>query len=218
MSELVTIVMEPREKTNGSGMNALRKSGFVPCVFYGPEVSESVLGKVDHVTIAKLLRGSHWETMRVTLRLPGGQEEMCLLREVQRHPLSGNILHIDFMRLLRGHKITINVPIVVVGQDKAPGVKDGGVVDQMRDVEIEATPASIPDAIRIDVSEMKINDVVRVKDIATEDYTILADAEESLVSIVPPRAEEEPAAAVATEEPKEVEVVAKGKAAKGEEE
>ena len=102
MSELVTIVMEPRIKGGKGATGKLRKDGFTPCVFYGPELSEPVVGKVDTAKVGRLLNGVHWETMRITLKLPSGDEEMCIIREVQRHPLSGRLVHIDFMRLLKG--------------------------------------------------------------------------------------------------------------------
>lgn len=214
MSELVTIVMEPREKTRSSGLRTLRIGGGVPCVYYGPEVKETVIGKVSLAEITKLLRGSHWETMRLNLRLPDGSTEMCLIREVQRSAMTGKIRHVDFMRLIRGRKITVHVPVEIFGQEKSPGVKDGGVVDHVRELEIETTPMDMPDSIRIDVSAMNINDTVQVKDIVTTGFELLSNMEEVVVSILPPRTEND---VEPSEEPKEVEVVAKGKAAKEEE-
>ena len=214
MSELVTIVMERREKTTPSALRALRAAGFVPCVYYGPEVKETISGKIDSVQIAKLLRGAHWETMRLNLRLPDGSEEMCLIREVQRNVLTGKISHIDFMRLIRGRKILVHVPVMIIGQEKSPGIKEGGIVDHVKDLEIETTPINMPESIVIDVSELAINGSVHVKDIPVKDFEIISDPHEVVVSILPPQADEE---AAPEPEQKEVEVVAKGKAAKGDE-
>jgi len=211
VSELVTIVMERREKSSPSALRALRLAGYVPCVYYGPEVKETILGKVEHVQIAKLLRGAHWEAMRLNLRLPDGGEEMCLIREVQRNVITGKISHVDFMRLIRGRKITVNVPVVITGQDKSPGMKEGGIVDHVKDLEIETIPINMPASIEIDISDLGINDSIHIKDIPVKDYEIMSDPNEVVVSILPPRIEDETGAA----EQKEVEVVAKGKAAKG---
>ena len=213
MSELVTIVMEHREKSSPGALSALRGAGFVPCVYYGPEVEEAIAGKIDVSQITKLLRGAHWETMRLNLRLPDGGEEMCLIREVQRHVLTGRIIHVDFMRLIRGRKITVRVPIEIIGQDKSPGIKEGGMVDHVKDIEIETTPVNMPSSIVIDISALGINDAVHVRDIPAKDYEINSDTNEVVALILPPRSEEEPASET---EQKEVEVVAKGKAAKGE--
>ncbi|MCL2767262.1 MAG: 50S ribosomal protein L25 [Synergistaceae bacterium] len=214
MSELVTIVMERREKSTRSALRVMRSEGFVPCVFYGPEVKEAIKGKVDHSQIAKLLRGSHWETMRLNVRLPDNSEEMCLIREVQRNVLTGKISHIDFMKLIRGRKITVNVPVVITGEEKSPGIKGGGIIDHVKDLEIETTPANMPESIVIDISALGINDSVHVRDISVQDYVIITNPNEVVASILPPRLEEDNASA-GTEQ-KEVEVVTKGKAAKGE--
>jgi large subunit ribosomal protein L25 len=177
-------------------------------------VKETITGKIDHIQIAKLLRGAHWEAMRLNLRLPDGSEEMCLIREVQRNVLTGKITHVDFMRLIRGRKITVNVPVTITGQERSPGIKEGGIVDHVKDLEIETTPVNMPESIVVDVSDLGINDSVHVKDIPAVDYDIISDPNEVVVSILPPRTVDESAS---EGERKEVEVVAKGKAAKGDE-
>ena len=214
MSELVTIVMERREKSSPSALRAMRIAGFVPCVYYGPEVKETVSGKIESVQITKLLRGTRWEAMKLNLRLPDGTEEMCLIRELQRNVLTGKISHVDFMRLIRGRKLTVHVPVVIVGQEKSPGIKEGGMVDCVKDLEIETTPVNMPESIIIDVSGLGVNDSVHVKDIPVNDYEILSDPNEVVVSILPPRMQDTSESGA---EEKEVEVVAKGKAAKGDE-
>lgn len=211
MSELVTIVMEPREKVKPSGLRLMRIDGKVPCVYYGPEIAGSVIGTIGFAEITKLLKGAHWEAMRINLRLPDGSTEMCLIREVQRNPLTGKIRHVDFMRLIRGRKITVKVPVEVIGGDKSPGVKDGGLVDHIKELEIETIPMNMPESIKIDVSAMSIHDTLRVSDIEADGFRILNDANEVVASVLPPRTEEAP---VVEEGAKEVEVVAKGKAAK----
>ena len=214
MSELVTIVMERREKSSPKELRALRIAGFVPCVYYGPEVKETIMGKVDLMQITKLLRGAHWKTMRINLKLPDGSEEMCLIRELQRNVVTGKISHIDFMRLIRGRKITVSVPVAIIGQENSPGIKEGGIVDHVKDLEIETTPVNMPESIVIDVSGLGINDLIHIKDIPVKDYEIMSDPGEVVVSILPPRGEDEE---IMSDEQKDVEVVAKGKAAKGEE-
>ena len=214
MSELVTLVMERREKLSPGALRAMRIAGFVPCVYYGPELKEAIIGKIDQTQIEKLLRGAHWETMRLNLRLPDNSVEMCLIREVQRNVITGKINHVDFMRLIRGRKITVHVPVEIIGQEKSPGIKEGGMVDHVKDLEIETTPADMPESIVIDVSTLGINDLVHVRDIVGKNYEIISDPSEVVVLILPPRTEGE---TTAEPEQKEVEVVTKGKAVKGEE-
>jgi large subunit ribosomal protein L25 len=183
-------------------------------VFYGPELSESVIGKVDATRVTRLLSASHWETMRINLKLPSGQEEMCIIREVQRHPLTGKVVHIDFMRLLQGRKVTVRVPIRIHGKETCPGIKEGGVLENLHEIEIETLPASIPEFVDVDISQLALGDMIHIKDLRLGgDLEILADPEEVLAIVATPKVVEEEA----TDEEKEVEVLAKGKAAKTEE-
>jgi len=212
MSELVTIVMEPRTKSGKGATERLRASGFTPCVFYGPELSEPVVGKVSTAKIDKLLASSHWETMRITLKLPSGGEEMSIIREMQRHPLTGKLVHIDFMRLLKERKIVVNVPIRINGRENCAGVKEGGVLENMREIEVETLPMNIPAFIDVDVSNLALGDIIHVKDLGLSDITVLADPDEVVAIVAVPKVVEEGIVA----EEKEVEVMAKGKAAKAE--
>jgi large subunit ribosomal protein L25 len=151
------------------------------------------------------------------LTLPGGKEEMAIMREVQKDILNGKILHVDFMQLVKGHKLTVNVPVELVGRDVCAGVKLGGVIDHLlREISMEVLPGQIPDSVAVDVSSMKLGAMVHVKDIAVpEGASVLSDPDEVVVAVMIPRGVSE--AEETAEEQKEVEVVAKGKA-KSEEE
>jgi large subunit ribosomal protein L25 len=205
--------MEPRVKEGKGAVGRLRKAGFTPCVFYGPELPEPVVGKIDTTRITRLLESGHWETMRLTLKLPSGSEEMCIIREVQRNPLTGGIVHIDFMRLLKGRKITVNVPIRIHGKEACPGIKDGGVLENLHEIEIETLPMDIPESIDVDISGLALGEMIHVGDLDAGGFTLLADPEEVVAIVATPRAvaEETPG------EEKEVEVLAKGKGTKAEE-
>jgi large subunit ribosomal protein L25 len=206
--------MEPRTKSGKGATGRLRKEGFVPCVFYGPELPEPVIGKVDTVRVTRLLNAGHWETMRVTLKLPSGGEEMCIFREVQRHPLTGKLVHIDFMRLLQGRRVTVKVPVRIHGKEVCPGIKEGGVLENLHEIEIETLPAGIPEFVDVDISKLALGDMIHVKDLNLGgDLSIGADPEEVVAIVAAPKVVEEETPG----EAKEVEVVAKGKAAKAEE-
>jgi large subunit ribosomal protein L25 len=206
--------MEPRVKNGKGATGRLRKEGFTPCVFYGPELPEPVIGKVNTTQITRLLESGHWETMRLTLKLPSGGEEMSIIREVQRNPLTGGVIHIDFMRLLKGRKITVNVPIRIQGKEACPGIKEGGVLENLHEIEIETLPMDIPESIDVDISKLALGDMIHVSDLGVSGlFTLLADPEEVVAIVATPRAvsEEVPG------EEKEVEVLVKGKVAKAEE-
>ena len=218
MSERVTIVMEPREKGSRGANGRLRQSGFTPCVFYGPEVPESVPGKLETLAIERILSAGLWETTRLMVKLPSGEEEMCLIRELQRHPLTGKPLHIDLLRLIKGRKITVKIPVHIHGRDQSPGVKDGGVLEHVHDIEVETTPMNMPESIVIDISHLNLGDAIHLRDVNLgENVTLLADPDEVAVLVMVPRVAEESVDELEEEE-KEVEVLAKGKAAKAEDE
>ena len=217
MSELVTIEMEAREKTGKGENGRLRRSGYVPCILYGPEIKENIKGKLKIRDVQKVLAG-RWESMRLNVKLPNGEEEMCLIREAQRHPLTDMPLHIDFLHLVRGRKINVNIPVEVTGRDDAPGVKEGGVLEVVREIEVMSLPMSIPDAIHIDVSNLGVGDAIHAKDLVLpEGVELLVEPDEVVAIVVTSRGVEE--AAPETEAPAaaDVEVVAKGKAAKEDE-
>ena len=214
MANIVTLVMESREKTGKGENGRIRRAGYVPCIIYGPEIKENIKGKVNMRELEKILAG-HWETTRLNIKLPDGSEELCIIREAQRHPITDMPLHVDFLHLVRGRKITVRIPVEVVGREESQGVKDGGVLEFTHELEVETLPMSIPDVITVDVSGLGVGDAIHVKDLKLpENVEVLADPEEIVANVVTSRGvedatpeEEAPAAA-------DVEVVAKGKAAK----
>lgn len=213
MSERVTLVMEPREETGKGANGRLRRAGFVPCVLYGPGMEKNVQGSLKLRDVQRVIAG-RWESLRLNLQLPGGGEEMCIIRELQRDPLTDRPLHLDFLRLVKDRKITVNIPVEAQGRDEAPGVKDGGVLEVMRELEVETLPMSIPDVIMVDVSGLGVGDAVHVRDLTLpEGVEALADPDEIVAVVASSRGVEESAP---EEAPAEVEVVAKGKAAKEE--
>lgn len=202
MKEIV-LKARPREKAGKEYAKKLRRNGFVPAVLYGPETATLPL-EVETKSFLSLLRGGLGENVIVTLLLDDkkdGQRKV-LVREVQRDPVTGAILHLDFHQISLTKKLTIQVPIHLVGTPV--GVDDGGILQHaLRDLEIECLPTAIPEKIQVDVSHLKIGDSVHVGDIKVENAEILSDSKSSIVSVVPPTVFKEPevAAPVAEEEP-----------------
>lgn len=194
---------KPREESGKEYARKLRRSGFVPAVLYGPETKTLAL-EVETKSFLSLLRGGLGENVIVTLLLDDKKDSQrkVLVREVQRDPVTGAILHLDFHQISLTKKLTIQVPIHLVGTPV--GVDDGGILQHaLRDLEIECLPTAIPEKIEVDVSHLKIGDSVHVGDIKVENAEILSDSKSSVVSVVPPTVFKEPevAAPVAEEEP-----------------
>ena len=147
-----------------------------------------------------------------------------LVKEYQLDPIDHKLLHADFYQVAMDKTLTLTVPIVLKGE--ARGVKQqGGIVDFVnREIEIEVLPGDIPEHIDIDISELMLNQGIRVRDIHTEGakWTPVSDADLMIVHVVAPKAEEpapatEVAAAAAPAAPAEPEVIKKGKTDKEEE-
>ena len=211
------------EKRSTTGKNEARRSrvgGRIPAVVYGagkPNVSISV----DRKALSDVFREGAGENAIFLLKLAGSdQSRHAMIREMQRDPVSRKPLHIDFVRVLMDVKITINVPIEIVGVAK--GVKtDQGILDVVtREIEIECLPGNIPAHLPVDVAELAIGDAIRVAELKVPDgVTIVDNPEKVVVHVTHPTREEEPVAAAAegAAEPAEPEVLKKGKAATEEE-
>ena len=116
------------------------------------------------------------------------------------------------MRLLQGRKITVNVPVRIYGKESCAGLKEGGVLESLHEIEIETLPMSIPEYIDVDISKLALGDMIYVKNLNLGDFTVLADPDEVVAIVAIPRVIEENTGG----EMREVEVLAKGKAAKTE--
>jgi large subunit ribosomal protein L25 len=211
------------EKRSTIGKGEARRSraaGRIPAVVYGagkPNVPISV----DRKALSDVFREGAGENAIFLLRLAGSdQSRHAMIKELQRDPVSRKPVHIDFVRVLMDVKITVSVPIEVVGIAK--GVKtDQGILDIVtREIEIETLPTNIPEHIAVDVTELAIGDAIRVSDLRpVEGVTIVDNPEKVVVHVTHPTREEEPAVAAAegAVEPAEPEVLKKGKAASEEE-
>jgi large subunit ribosomal protein L25 len=190
----------------------LRSKGRVPVVFYGPEYRESVVGSVDLKELSHVANAPNWETNMIDLEMPDGRVEMALLREVQRHAVSRNILHVDMYQLVKDHKVKVAIPVRVINKDVAAGVKMGGVLEQpVREVEILVLPREIPAEIVLDTIKMALGSEIFVRDLEMPASAELITPEDAAVVLIarPKSMAETPEEDA--EETSEVEVVGKGK-------
>jgi large subunit ribosomal protein L25 len=204
--------MSSRAGTGKGACRKLRAKGVAPAVFYGPEFKENIAGAVDLREISRVANAPNRETNMIDLELPDGRVEMTLLREVQRHALTRNILHVDFYQLVKDRKVKVAVPVRLLNKDASPGVKMGGVLEQpLRDIEMMVFPGEIPAEIVIDAAKMRLGDEMFVRELRMpESAELVTPADSVVVMIARPRSVSE-AAEPAGESPAEVEVVGKGK-------
>jgi large subunit ribosomal protein L25 len=212
------------EKREGRGKNEarrLRASGRIPAVVYGSEKGKAVEISVDPKALSRILHSESGVNSLIGLEGIGRGEAPVLVKEYQIDPVSHKLLHADFYQVAMDKLLTVTVPIVLRGEAK--GVKQqGGIVDFVsREIEIETLPRDIPENITVDVSELMLNQGIRVRDLQTEGakWKPLTDPDTMIVHVVALKVEEEPVAEVAavptaTAEP---EVIKKGKTEKEEE-
>ncbi|MFN2399662.1 MAG: 50S ribosomal protein L25 [Gemmatimonadaceae bacterium] len=189
-----------RKETGKGAARKLRASKNVPGVIYGHHREPLALA-VDARELGRLLDKYSPDTTVVELTV-GGKVARTLIREIQRHPIKPEIIHIDFQELVAGEKVTVDIPILLTGI--ADGVRlDSGTLDQvMREIRVEVDPASIPNHFELDVTKLGLNDSLHVSDLQIPEGVKIFDEPEMTVCVVaPPRVEEAPAAPVEGVEP-----------------
>lgn len=193
-----------------------RQAGKIPAVLYGEKkgVSESVT--VDPKELSRILHSESGLNSLISLKIDGAETQV-LVKEYQIDPVTHKLIHADFLRVAMDKVIRVTVPVHLTGEAK--GVKlQGGTLDFVhRDVDVECLPADIPEHITVDVSELMLNQGVRVKDLVTDGkWTAVSEPENLIVHIVAPRAEAvaTPDAAAAPAAAAEPEVAKKGKTEK----
>ena len=212
MSDLV-VEVEERTALGKNESRRLRRSGLIPGVLYGSGKRNFPV-TVNPRRVDQILNSEAGENTLLDLRLKGQDtQRKAMIREVQIDPVSGQVVHADFIRIEMDQKLQIHVPVRTVGA--APGVKeDGGILEVvLRTLEVECLPADIPEQVEIDISTLRIGDQIRVADLDTGDKFQLMQSEDTVVlTLVAPKAEEEVVAEGAEgEEGAEPEVIGKGK-------
>lgn len=205
-AEETTLTVAPREVEGSRATRRLRRSGLVPGIVYGGD-ADPLAFQVEARALRQAL--AHGGAV-ITLELAGAGSTPVVLKDQQRHPVSGDTVHIDLMRVDLRQKITATVVLNLAGADDAPGVKAGGVLEQItREVEIEALPTEIPDQLQHDVSAAEIGDHITLAAVVPPaGVTLLGDPETVLATVTPPRLAVEPE----DEIEQETEVVGEGEA------
>jgi large subunit ribosomal protein L25 len=182
--DVITLDAQPRE-LGSTAARAVRRSGEVPCVIYGPH-QEPVHFRVPVLELRHLIYTS--ETHRVQLKLDG-QEFDCIVKKIDFHPVTDVPVHVDFYALTAGEEITLTIPVTLVGLPV--GVQAGGSLTQpLNEIEIRCIPANIPGNVEIDVSALEIGDAVHVSDIEAGDFVIVTEPDRTVASVSAPMAEE----------------------------
>ena len=189
----------PRDAVGKGAARSLRSAGKIPAVIYGHARAPQSLA-IPTREFEKLLERVSAESTVIELDL-GGTVARTLIREIQRHPFKKQILHIDFQELVAGEKVTVNVPIVLVGTPEGVRVSGGILSQVMSELAILVDPVNIPNRIEADVTAVTIGHSLHVSDLKIpEGVEVLDDPEETVAVVSAPKVEAEP---VPTAEPVE---------------
>lgn len=188
MAQTISLTAHPRTATGKGAARQVRFRRQVPAVIYGHGRPTESLA-VDAKALELALAGVEWGSTVVQLTI-GDQTIRTLIREIQRHPVRPDILHLDFYEIRADEKVRLRLPVHLVGSPE--GVRNqGGVLDQVaREIEIEVLPEHIPDRLDIDVTNLTIGHSLHVRDITIPNAEILTAGDLTVATVVPPRTEE----------------------------
>jgi len=199
--ETIEIPIELRDASDKRAARRLRRTGNLPGVFYGPKSDPVPLqvNKRELLNSISDLGGSHLIRMKSTSSVL--QDKVALIKEVQVHPVTGEILHMDFYEVDLEQKLTVKIPLHFVG--KAEGVVRGGILQPVvREIEVECLPLDIPPSLDVDVTPLDIGDTFHVSTLPIpEGVVAIYDTDFTLVTVVAPTVEEPKAEEVAAVAP-----------------
>jgi large subunit ribosomal protein L25 len=164
----ITINGSQRESVGKSATKALRNAGQVPCVIYGGD--KPLHFSAPELAFSKLVYTPNAHT--VVIALDNGETYNAIMQDIQFHPVTDRILHIDFYQIFENKEITMEIPVQVVGTSK--GVLNGGVLRRpYRKLRVKAIPSKLPDFIEVDITPLKIGNKLYITELENEDYQFL---------------------------------------------
>ena len=176
-----------RKETRSKAAKALRKKGIIPGVLYFSGEKNVNISIEKSVLFHAMQSGQ-----RIFEIDQGGESQYTMIKQLQYHPVTDKVIHVDLLRVRRSEKITISVPLVLVGD--SIGVKEGGVLSQsLNQIEISCFPTDVPEQVELNIEDLELNSAKSVADleIDIEDLDIVTDPSLNIVSIAPPASEEE---------------------------
>ncbi len=189
--ENLSLSVDKRALTGKSGARAVRRAGSIPGVVYG--IKDSTPLAIPPQELEALLGTRAGANVVFQLNVEGeaASERPVIVKELQRDPMRGDIIHADFLEIRMDEKIEIAVPLSLAGE--SPGEKMGGTISQLlRELEISCLPNAIPEQIEVDISEVEIGDVLHVRDLQIPaGVELVADPDDPVMTVIVPVEEEE---------------------------
>ena len=186
MSKQVSLAAQARSGNGKGEARGLRRQGRVPAIAYGAELDPTPIS-VDSLELYHALHTDAGSNAILRLDV-AGDTHLALAREIQRHPVRRDVLHVDFVTVSRNVKVSVDVPVHLEGVEDSPGNEEGGVISQeLYTLAVEVLPLEVPDSITVDVSGMNVGDTIRVSDVTVpEGVEVTVDEETTVVTCVAP--------------------------------
>ena len=186
----VKLEAQKREESGKGAARGMRRAGNLPGVLYGRK-NEVIPIQIDARGFQDFLH-NYGENAFINLEIVDHGTENVMVKEIQRDPVSNQLLHTDLLRISMDEPITSAVPITLIGS--APGIQEGGILEfPHRQLTLHCLPTLLPEEIEVDISGLDIDDRLSVNDVSLpEDIEIIDDPNTRIVAVVPPRIEEEP--------------------------
>ncbi len=206
MNQISTLKAEPRRPGGSRAASRLRKAGKLPAIVYGHKQDPEAVVLDYHEVEMQLRHGVHLVNLDIA-----GKTQSCLFKDTQYDYLGATLLHVDLSRVDLNERVKVQVPLELRGTPK--GVADGGVLRQeLMELEVECLVTSIPDVIRVNVSDLALDQVMHVSDLKLDaGITAISDLENVVATVRPPLVQAEATGVVPAEGAAEPEVIAKGK-------
>ena len=189
MSDALTLPAETRERGGKGAVRQLRREGRIPAVIYGGKEAPTTVHVEEKELVRQLMTG-HFMNSIVNVEV-GGKPVRTLPKDVALHPVTDRPIHVDFLRLAKGAKIDVNVPVVFANEEASPGLKKGGVLNVVRhELELVCDADKIPSEIVIDVTGKEVGDAVHISEVQLPEGSVSAitDRDFTIATLVAPSA------------------------------
>ena len=189
MSEALKLPAELRERAGKGASRELRRNGRIPAVIYGGKEDATPIHVEEKLLMKQLMTG-HFTNSIVMVEIDG-KPTRTIPKDVALHPVSDRPLHVDFLRLSKGAKIEVNIPVVFINEEESPGLRKGGVLNVVRhELELICEVDKIPGEIQIDVTGTEVGDAIHISSIVLPEGSVSAitDRDYTIVTLVAPSA------------------------------
>ncbi len=181
---IVELAGDIRVRMGRGGSNEVRREGDIPAILYGKGEKPMPI-KINARVFDTLVRTQGGIHSVIDLKLPEHSKVMALIREIQRDPVSRDIVHVDFLHISMDKPVQMTVPIVLVGM--ATGVKEGGILEHLtREIDVKCLPRDIPTSVEVNVEELDIGMSVHVRDLDMGNVEVLTEEDRTITIVVAP--------------------------------